>query len=356
MLIPAVITAAQVYARTNPVVVVGSAFYLAYQAYGLIVNPDGSVSTPYNVGSQLGPNTVVPCPAFSSIAYCSAAQLPNPCPSGYTAQGSNGMTGTPQQLYQGNYYSCVIYTFNFNPPSPVPSLPSDTDQALYNYMHTGDISVDAANAVKALQAMPSTSYTPPAAGSPASTLVTPWGEFSRVYDAAGNQVIVQKQDSITVSPGPTISDPMPTKVTENTKTLTNGVQTGSSSQNVATAATGTTADAAALAPAVDPNAANNPASSPPATQTDCDLHPEHVGCLTSTNDLTLDTPLTQSINVAITPWAMGGSGACPAPVKLAFTTWEWTPYCNFANGARPIVLAFAWLGAAYILIGVRQDA
>lgn len=62
-----------------------------------------------------------------------------------------------------------------------------------------------------------------------------------------------------------------------------------------------------------------------------------------------------TINVAITPVSVGGSGSCPAPSVMVLHGhtyyFTWTTYCNFANLIRPILLAFAWLAAAGILVG-----
>lgn len=63
----------------------------------------------------------------------------------------------------------------------------------------------------------------------------------------------------------------------------------------------------------------------------------------------------KSIDVAIVPVEVSSNAACPAatPMYLHNGTYyfEWTTYCNFADGIRPILLAFAWLAAAGILIG-----
>lgn len=64
---------------------------------------------------------------------------------------------------------------------------------------------------------------------------------------------------------------------------------------------------------------------------------------------------TKSIDVAITPVAVSGAGSCPAPSPFVLHGqtyyFEWTTYCNYAIGIKPILLAFAWLSAAGILVG-----
>lgn len=62
-----------------------------------------------------------------------------------------------------------------------------------------------------------------------------------------------------------------------------------------------------------------------------------------------------SRSVAITPVSVGSAGSCPAPSPMTLHGqtyyFTWTTYCNFATGIKPILLAFAWLSAAGILIG-----
>lgn len=62
-----------------------------------------------------------------------------------------------------------------------------------------------------------------------------------------------------------------------------------------------------------------------------------------------------SISVAINPVAVGGAGSCPAPSPLTIRGqtyfFKWDTFCTFANGIRPILLAFAWLSAAGIMVG-----
>lgn len=69
-----------------------------------------------------------------------------------------------------------------------------------------------------------------------------------------------------------------------------------------------------------------------------------------------DSVLTDQVkNVAITPVSVGGAGSCPAPSPMVLHGqtyyFDWTTYCNFANMIKPILLAFAWLAAAGILVG-----
>lgn len=92
----------------------------------------------------------------------------------------------------------------------------------------------------------------------------------------------------------------------------------------------------------------------------CEKNPDILACqkpdfeIPDADDLeTLDK------SVTITPdsgW--GGGGSCPAPRHLTGANIDipFTQYCDFMTGIRPVVLAIAWLSAAFILIGARQSS
>ncbi|MBI1887205.1 MAG: hypothetical protein HYS19_02365 [Nitrosomonadales bacterium] len=69
----------------------------------------------------------------------------------------------------------------------------------------------------------------------------------------------------------------------------------------------------------------------------------------------------KTINVSITPVTVGGAGSCPAPTPFQLHDgvtryFQWTTYCNYAIGIKPILLAFAWLSAAGLLVGGFRSA
>lgn len=88
----------------------------------------------------------------------------------------------------------------------------------------------------------------------------------------------------------------------------------------------------------------------------CELNPLSAGCAelgAVPDDVSLDE---KKINInTITPVAVGGAGACPAP--KSFTLRGKTYYmsfdivCSYVTGIKPIIIAFAWLIAAGILVG-----
>ena len=103
---------------------------------------------------------------------------------------------------------------------------------------------------------------------------------------------------------------------------------------------------------------------PPAGQTEaekqqdlCEKNPEILACqkLDEVDDVQLGT---EDKTVSISPdggWG-GGNGSCPAPRRLTGANVEFTfqPICDFMSGLRPIVIAVAWLSAAFILLGFKQ--
>jgi hypothetical protein len=63
---------------------------------------------------------------------------------------------------------------------------------------------------------------------------------------------------------------------------------------------------------------------------------------------------TKSVGLsAITPHAgLASSGSCPSPIALPLgMTFEWTFICQYATTLRPLVLALAWLGGMFIVVG-----
>lgn len=88
----------------------------------------------------------------------------------------------------------------------------------------------------------------------------------------------------------------------------------------------------------------------------CDENPTASICADqdfgSVSDVTLGN---QTVNVSITPVAVGGAGSCPVPSSMVLHGqtyyFVWDTYCEFASGIKPILLTFAWLAAAGILVG-----
>lgn len=101
-----------------------------------------------------------------------------------------------------------------------------------------------------------------------------------------------------------------------------------------------------------------PAADPPDL---CARHPDIVAC--QTLDQVGDVDLNErQLPVAIAPDAGWGpsDASCPAPRTLTAQgrsiEWSWDLYCDFAQGVRPLFLAFAWLSAAGMLVAALRGA
>lgn len=91
----------------------------------------------------------------------------------------------------------------------------------------------------------------------------------------------------------------------------------------------------------------------------CDMYPDILACA----KLELDTPDSdqvreKEIDITLNPdggWG-GGAGSCPAPrhLKGANVDFDLKGVCDALGMLRPIILAFAWLAAAGILVGASK--
>lgn len=96
-------------------------------------------------------------------------------------------------------------------------------------------------------------------------------------------------------------------------------------------------------------------------KTDCDKYPEASGCkpLDVPNDTTQIPEVT--IPVAINPDGGWGAdnAACPADRSVSMLGQNipipFTLFCQYFSGLRYVIIAFAWLGAGFILLGARSD-
>lgn len=57
--------------------------------------------------------------------------------------------------------------------------------------------------------------------------------------------------------------------------------------------------------------------------------------------------------------SLPGPGSCPAPATISThfgnVTIDYSSYCNFASQLKPLVLTFAWLSAAFIVVGGMKE-
>lgn len=91
----------------------------------------------------------------------------------------------------------------------------------------------------------------------------------------------------------------------------------------------------------------------------CLENPDRIGCLQvgTPEDSTLET---KAIPMLLTPVSVGGAGSCPAPKNFSAMgkqmIFSYQPICTGATLMRPVVLALAWLIAAYIVVGSLKES
>ena len=103
----------------------------------------------------------------------------------------------------------------------------------------------------------------------------------------------------------------------------------------------------------------NPGDKPQEQADLCEKHPDIVACA-KMDDVKPDEVNNEDKTLTITPEAGWGNenATCPAPVtkQVAGLNLEmsWQPFCDFASGIRPVVIAMAWLSAALFVLGVAR--
>jgi len=115
-----------------------------------------------------------------------------------------------------------------------------------------------------------------------------------------------------------------------------------------------------VAPAPEPQP-GDPVPSPEAEQPKdpCLENPNRVGCLDAgtPEDSNLQT---QAAVMTLTPVSVGDAGSCPATKTFTHAgtsySFSYAPICTGANLIKPVVLALAWLIAAYIVAGSIREA
>lgn len=90
---------------------------------------------------------------------------------------------------------------------------------------------------------------------------------------------------------------------------------------------------------------------------ECADNPDRVGCSALGDAPAAESLGTQSVvPTSLTPVSLGGSYSCPADIPLPHgAAFSWQPACDFASGLRPVILALAWLAAATIVLGAKQN-
>lgn len=96
-------------------------------------------------------------------------------------------------------------------------------------------------------------------------------------------------------------------------------------------------------------------------KTDCDKYPDAIGCQVM-GDVPEFEPLeTKEIDMSsIVLRELPSDNSCPAPLTYTIgghtITLSFDPICQYASAFKPLVIAAAWLSAAFIIVGARKDS
>lgn len=99
---------------------------------------------------------------------------------------------------------------------------------------------------------------------------------------------------------------------------------------------------------------------PEEEQSLCEKHPDILACQKLDNPPEEDLPTSEK-PISITPDSGWGAdnASCPAPRHLTVQGRHipipYDLFCTWAQGLRPVILAMAWLSAAFILLGARNE-
>lgn len=111
-------------------------------------------------------------------------------------------------------------------------------------------------------------------------------------------------------------------------------------------------------PSDSPPASDNP-KPPDDTQGLCEKHPDILACQKLDIPEDQDLPVSEK-SISVTPDSGWGAGNASCPAARHFTVQgrdieiPYDLFCAWARGLRPIILAIAWLSAAYIILGVKD--
>lgn len=97
-----------------------------------------------------------------------------------------------------------------------------------------------------------------------------------------------------------------------------------------------------------------PQATPDQQPDPCDQHPERLGCMPAGTD-SFAVP-TSSVPLSFTPEAAPFSGTCPAPISVLGQSISFQSSCDAMTMIRPLVLAFAAVMAAFILLDTFRGA
>jgi hypothetical protein len=93
---------------------------------------------------------------------------------------------------------------------------------------------------------------------------------------------------------------------------------------------------------------------------DCNLNPELIMCSKWGTAPTAEKLTLKEVPITIDNKSLG-AGTCPAPKSINLSggqtmSLSYQPECDFATKIKPIILAFAWLTAGFIVIGGAKES
>lgn len=111
-------------------------------------------------------------------------------------------------------------------------------------------------------------------------------------------------------------------------------------------------------PNPDPDSIDKP--KPEEQQSLCEKHPDIIACQKLEMPEDPGKLPAKEVEFEMKPeTGFAGSAACPAPVQATLNGkiygFSWQPFCNSLDMIKPLLLAFAWLSAAFILLGARGN-
>jgi len=169
---------------------------------------------------------------------------------------------------------------------------------------------------------------------------------------SGSTAPVQGQKTVTTSPDGSVTT---TNNVYNNTFTNNYVETTQTTTTTVVPVTGSpTTTTTTQPPLID---GVKPASD---QLTDCDKYPSSVGCMQYGDVPVPEVLPTSAVSIALSPTSLG-SGSCPPPKILDLhgqsdITLSYQPYCDFSTSIKPIIVAFAWLTAGFIVMGAVRES
>lgn len=314
----AVLAAVPKLSTLGMAIAAGTALYQYLDDAGLTADGQGGIAQKIPTTTSCG--TLVPCyNSNTKVYYFLNTYGSGPlCPSG---SYFNRYTDTP------NVDVCSITSATPPPPTPI-SIP---------------------------EAQPVLAAKPPQTADGFSQVMK---ELHDRFGASGDPVassptVSASSSSVTSAPEQTVNPDGTVQTKTDTTTFTQDApDTISATTNTTTT---TTHVDGSTTTTVTNNAPPSPDSNPP---TDCDKHPDNIGC-SKFGSVSSDTLGMINVPIGINPTSLG-FGTCPAPQSLVLhtgtVTLSYQPQCDFATGISPVVISLAWLAAGMLVFGSIKES